>query len=114
MKAFKIIGSQHGITITRPWSQEMYTHNDKVAETVKEHIFEALSKAYKADDEGTVRDIAFAVTGHKFGSGYEIDDIYAEACKDLDRVQNYWLNQEYPWLVKMGYCPALEVGFVGY
>lgn len=114
MKNYKILGTQHGITVTKPWSSEMYDHNDKVAELMKEHIVGALTDALITDNEGAIRDIAYAVTGHKFGFGYEIDGIHAEACEELARVQNYWLNQEYPWLVKMGYCPAIEEGFVGY
>lgn len=113
-KICKITVKQYGIEITKPWSQEMYDHNDKVAEQMKDAIFVALSNRYNEDCEAAVRDIAYAITGHKFGWGYTLDGIYEEACKELDRVQNYWLNQEYPWLVKMGHCPALSEGFVGY
>ncbi len=110
----KVVGTKYGVEITKPWNPAMYDHNDKVAEIMKGHIFKALSYAYKADNEGVLRDIAYAVCGHRFGWGHDLDSIYAVACKDLDKSENYWLNQEYPWLVKMNYCPALEQGFVGY
>lgn len=106
--------NQYGIEITKPWSQQMYDHNDKVALIVKENLFNALTKAYKADDEESLRDIAKAICGYGFGVGYELDDIYNDSCAELDRVQNFWLNSEYPHLVQMGYCVPLEIGFIGY
>jgi hypothetical protein len=106
--------TKYGIKITKPWSKEMYDHNDKVAQKMKENIFDAASNAYKKDDEGSLRDIAFAVSGHKFAWDYEIDAIYTILCKELDTVQNWWLHNEYPWLVKIGQCPELTEYFVGY
>ena len=110
----KVIGTKYGIAIVKPWSTAMYDHNEKVADLMKKHIMDAVCRAYDTDDEGAVRDITCALTGHKYGFGYELDDIFADACRELDMVQNYWLHTEYPWLVKMAYCPALEEGFVGY
>lgn len=113
-KICKITVKQYGIEITKPWSQEMYDHNDKVAEQMKDAIFVALSNRYNEDCEDAVREIAAEVTGMRYGSGYTLDGIYEEACAELDRVQNYWLHESYPNLVKKGHCPALSEGFVGY
>jgi hypothetical protein len=49
---------EFGITITRPWSKEMYAHNEEVAEIVKEKVhqmwvdaFEESNKDYRDEDE---------------------------------------------------------------
>jgi hypothetical protein len=34
----KIIDTQYGIEITKPFSKQMYEHNDKVAEEMKANI----------------------------------------------------------------------------
>jgi hypothetical protein len=110
----KVLGTKYGVEITRPWNPAMYEHNDKVAQIMKENIFKSLNIAYVDDDEAVLRDIAKAILAYGFGDDYDFDSMYEEACIGLDQIQNYWLNEEYPWLVKMGYCPAVEEGFVGY
>ena len=49
---------EFGITITKPWSKEMYDHNEEVAEIVKETVYQmwvdALKEAiedYRDEDE---------------------------------------------------------------
>ena len=49
---------EFGITITKPWSKEMYAHNEDVAEIVKETVhqmwvdaFEESNKDYRDEDE---------------------------------------------------------------
>jgi hypothetical protein len=162
MKNYKILGQKYGVTITKPWSKEMYEHNDTVADFMKENIFTALTSAYNqcnsnlqiqdagynaADEEldsirrflklsnedfgdwdwdgkelfileheaeNKLRHVAKALCGYEFGSSYSIDDIYSEACKELDNVQNYWLNEIYQDLVKLDYVRQLDVLMVGY
>ena len=46
MQNYKILGEKYGVTITKPWSKEMYEHNDTVADFMKENIFTALTSAY--------------------------------------------------------------------
>ena len=40
--------------------------------------------------------------GIKYGDGYSIDDLYADVHDEVHNVQNYWLNEEYPYAVKQG------------
>ena len=35
--------------------------------------------------------------GIKYGDGFSIDDLYLDVNKEVDNVQNYWLNEEYPY-----------------
>ena len=48
---------KHGIEITKPWSKEMYAHNEKVSEDVKTQILnkwnEAMEQAEHEYDENT-------------------------------------------------------------
>ena len=49
MSKVKVLGKQYGIEITKPWSNEMYEHNDKVADLMKQSISESLQIAYTLD-----------------------------------------------------------------
>lgn len=111
----KILGTKYGITITKPWSKEMYDHNDAVAEQMKEAIFKALNSAYNRDDEEELRYISKAICSHGHGLGYGLDEIHADACLELERVPNYWLNEWcWPDLLKRQLVDELSIGFVGY
>lgn len=111
----KVLGTQYGIQITRPWNKEMYEHNDKVSSTMKEAIFEALTKAYKLDNEDDVRIISKAICAYGHGHGYDLDGIYADACRELDMTQNHWLDSScWPDLVKAGIVQDIPTKFVGY
>lgn len=114
---------QYGVLITKPWSKEMYDHNDGVAEVVISNLNSALRKALDEFDGDpslvicTSADylytIAKTVCGHGW-SGYSVESVYNDAVRELKRVQNFWLNQEYPDLVNAGLCPQVEPFFVGY
>lgn len=111
MKVLKIVD---GIEITKPWNEGMYKHNDVVATEMKENIFTALNDAYKNDDESRLRAIGKNVCAYGFGSSFDMDEMHAEISKELDNVQNYWLNEIYPYMVKDGLVPATSKNFVGY
>ena len=114
MSKVKVLGNQYGIEITRPWNDKMYEHNDKVASEMKENIFQAINKAYNDEDETALKEIGKSVCGYGFGFGFGMDEMHARISKELDRVENFWLNDVYPHLVKNGYVKELEIGFVGY
>jgi len=48
---FKVLGVEQGITITRPFNNEMYAHNDKVREMQNEAIIAALESLKDSEDE---------------------------------------------------------------
>lgn len=110
----KVLGTKYGIEITRPWNKEMYDHNDKVADLMKAELRLALSKALRTENEQLLRDVASVIDPCGYGMGFEVEDIYNDALKNLDMVQNYWLNEEYPYGVKKGIIPSVELEFIGY
>ena len=52
--------------------------------------------------------------GIKYGNGYNIDDLYLDVNKEVENVQNYWLNEEFPYAVKQGLVEDVPYKFVGY
>jgi hypothetical protein len=114
MSKEKLIEIVDGIRITKPWNEDMYKHNDKVASEMKKNILFAVNDCYKNDDEDRLREIGKNVCAYGFGQGCDLDEIHNQICIELDRVENWWLNQEYPDMVKKGLVPATTINFVGY
>jgi len=120
MKAKKEPTVEYGIVITRPWSKEMYDHNDKVSATMKENILMAATDRFKNyNEEDLIFEdedlyiLAKAVCAYGFVD-FSAREVFNELVSELVVVPNFWLYQEYPYLVKAGYVPALEQGLVGY
>ena len=110
-----ILGEQHGITITRPWSQEMYEHNEKIADQMKDQIQKAIDKALAESDESSMRIIGTALNAYGYGHGMDFEDIHEDCERGLSNVQNHWLHSDtWPDLLKAGLVQPLETGFVGY
>jgi len=114
MRDMKVLGKKYGIEITKPWNKEMYDHNDKVADLMKAELKLALVKAYKNKDEELLRGVASVIEPSGYGYGFDMDGIYKDALNGLEMVQNYWLNEEYPYGVKKGIVPSVELEFIGY
>lgn len=114
MSKEKLIEIVDGIRITKPWNEDMYKHNDKVASEMKENILFAVNDCYKNDDEHNLRAIGESVCAYGFGQGYDLDEIHHEICRELDNIQNYWLNDVYPDMVNKGLVSATTINFVGY
>lgn len=114
MSKEKLIEIVDGIRITKPWNEDMYKHNDKVASEMKENILFAVNDFYKNDDEHNLRAIGESVCAYGFGQDYDLDEIHHEICRELDNIQNYWLNDIYPDMVKKGLVSATTINFVGY
>jgi len=130
----------YGIEITKPWSKEMYAHNDLVLEITKTNIQKALDDAYapfkvesvstetsevESEQEGDLTpqsqiyvgepmyNIAKAICG--FGWIHmSAEDIYEEATKTLDTSSAWWINEMYSDLVKQGFVEEVEPWFIGF
>ena len=101
--------------IKKPWSKEMYDYNDKVADIMKDEIQSQLESAYSSKNEDKINELVTLCGGIKFGDGYEIEELYDECLKELENVQNYWLNEEWDWSVKQGIVTdCIKIDFVGY
>ena len=97
----------------KPWSNEMYEWNDKVAELMKAEIKIQIEK--NKDDWDKLNELVTLCGGMKYGEGYEINELYDECLKELENVQNYWLNEEWDWSISRGIVTdCIKIEFVGY
>jgi hypothetical protein len=121
-KAAKV---EYGIQITKPWSREMYDHNDAVAEVVRLKVkqlwiaamtefrkeFDYNDQMLEADwisasDE--LKRIQTAVTCYGFGSGYDVNQVADRVMQELDDAPYYRLKD-----IAEELGLELEKGFVG-
>ena len=111
---------KYGIEITKPWSKEMYAHNDEVLREVVEevkdrwlHAYHDSENAYEADTgmsdqyndypefmdsdwdnaNAIMMDIQEAVTVTGYGSGYTIYDVEKDVHQELEAMP-YWRAKE--------------------
>jgi hypothetical protein len=121
----KVAKVEYGIQITKPWSREMYNHNDIVAVVVRikvkqlwiaamaefrkefdynDHMLEA--DWVSASDE--LKRIQTSVTCYGFGSGYDVNQVVDRVMQELDDAAYYRLKEIAEELEL-----ELEKGFVG-
>jgi len=117
---------EFGIEITKPWSREMYDHNDAVAEVVRFEVKELLDAAlcnFLEDfdltedalalpwDEasGDLVSIQTAVTCYGFGSGYTVERVISQVERELEDAPLYRLKD-----IAEELGLHLEKGFVGF
>ena len=108
---------KYGIKITKPWSKEMYAHNEDVKETVINEVRDRWEIAYQEaeqdfldnleeDQQGmlfedgdwsnanqVMQEIQEAVTIVNFGSGFEVKDVTEEVEDTLDDAPFYRLKE---------------------
>ena len=120
----KKVKTQHGIEITKPFSREMYAHNDKVADEMKKNLltkWEALIYEIDpetdwekfGDDESVVK-LQKGICYSGFGGGYTLGDVDEEVKKEIDMMQNWQLHEEYAYLCFKGLVPRTKYGMVGF
>ena len=124
---------EFGIVITKPWSSEMYAHNEQVADQVKELVSDmwraALSQLEESldteDEEGyeiamldldwcdcltnELLTIQRAITCYGFGSGYDIRQVAERVEQELDEALLFRLKE-----IAEELEIQLEKGFVGF
>ena len=116
----------YGIEITKPWSAEMYNHNEEVAEVVRFEVKELLDAALCNFLEGfdltedalalpwnfasaELVDIQTAITCYEFGFGYDVEQVIDQVEQELETAPLYRLNE---MVEELGL--ELEKGFVGF
>jgi len=104
--------TKYGIEITKPWSKEMYDHNDMVGELMKSEITKSIKQNKKNWD--VLNELITLCGGIKYGNGYDLSELYDDVLNSVDTVQNYWLHEEYPLAVTKGYVNDIGIEFVGY
>ena len=106
----------YGIEITKPWSKEMYAHNERTAEHLKDQILTAFQKTYISGtiQELKLRDIAHVICGCIFGEGFSIDDIKEETIKAIVNMPGFQLHETMYYLHHKGYVKTQAMGLIGY
>ena len=61
---------------------------------MKENIIESIVK-YQ-NDYDKLNELMVLCGGIKYGSGFDINELYHDVHHEVETVQNYWLNEEYP------------------
>jgi hypothetical protein len=116
---------EYGITITKPWSKEMYDHNEDVAEVVTNKVqsmwAEALNECQDELGEEFMTDVDWslatpemvkiqkAVTCYGFGAGYTIAEVAEAVEMELDRSASFRLKE-----IAEELDIVLEKGFIGF
>ena len=104
---------KYGIEITKPWSKEMYDHNDKVAKLMKAEIL--LSIKSNKDNFENLNELMSLCGGIRYHvDSFSVEELYEDVQNELENVQNYWLNEEYPYAVSQGLVSNVDLEFVGY
>ena len=118
---------EFGITITKPWSKEMYDHNEEVADLVRNEVNSQWQEAmndlasefndpedmleaqfeYQATPE--MKRIQRAVTCYGFGFGYTVLDVSVLVEEELERSASWRLKEMAEEL-----DIVLEKGFIGF
>ena len=118
----KVKQVKYGIEITKPWSTEMYDHNEKVGNAVKAEVLEKWSNALQRaeteynenidieENDGympeefyvreytdvqteEMRDIQRDITCYGFGMGFSVKDIDEEVKEELENAASYRLKE---------------------
>jgi len=101
--------------VTKPWSKEMYEWNDKVSDQMKMEIKIQMAIALITTDWDKLNELVSLCGGVKYGDGFTIQDLYNGCINELERVQNYWLNEEWEYAVSQGIVSdCVKIDFVGY
>ena len=80
----------YGIEITKPWSKEMYDHNDMVSQLMKLEIIKSIVNFQNDFDK--LNELMVLCGGIKYGDSYDIEELKEDCLNEVDNVQNYWLK----------------------
>ena len=106
---------EYGIEITKPWSREMYDHNDRVAEQIKFNLRELIETRFADGDLVRLNELSKYICWCRLDIGsYDLQETYQELIRCSDDMANWQLNEEYEHMVEQLGVPALEVKFIGY
>ena len=105
---------EYGIEITKPWSIEMYDHNEILGEKLRIELMETLNTIVEHQGEDEIRKLSKAICYHGFGEGYSYDDIVNETRLDIETLPNFQLNEDFDYLEEQGYISKQPKRFIGY
>jgi hypothetical protein len=105
---------EYGIEITKPWSMEMYDHNEELGDKLRIELMETLDRVVELNDETELRKFSKAICYHGFGEGYSYNDIVNETRLDIETLPNFQMNEDLDWYINNGYIQQPEKRFIGY
>ncbi len=112
---FRVLGVEQGITITRPFNNEMFTHNDKVREMQNEAILAALEGLRESEDEELIEKATKSCSGYGYGDGFDHIDMIEDAIRNVETSANNWMREDiWPDFLKFGLVQPLDTDYVGY
>jgi hypothetical protein len=117
---------EYGIAIVKPWSREMYDHNDLVADIVRNEIesrwiaamtefrteydhHDQMLEAEWSEASMELHRIQRAVTCYGFGYGYDVNQVIDKVFSELEEAPYFRLKEMAEEL-----CIELDKGFVGF
>tara|TARA_R110000824_G_scaffold5206_5_gene24170 strand:+ start:1232 stop:1720 length:489 start_codon:yes stop_codon:yes gene_type:complete len=118
--------TRYGIQITKPFSKEMYDHNDEIAYEMKSVIRAEITEAHMRaigtlaanggmdKGEKDLRKIGTTIEGSGYGDGYELDEIRDNILNTLANIENWQLHQEYGYLCSEGIVSKLRMKMLGF
>ena len=123
-KAKKSPKVQYGIEITKPWSKEMYDHNDIVSEEMKKNIikkWDTIVKRLDMDqdwcllsDDSEISKLQRGVCYSGYGSGYTLEEVDREFRSEVENMPNYQLHETYSYLAFEKMLPRTSFMLVGF
>jgi hypothetical protein len=97
---------KYGIEITKPWSTEMYAHNERVLEQVKNILHQQIQEVLEWAKVNNVLDLDWrtekqpeheqlqrAITCYGFGQGYTYNLVIEQMKKHVNRLENWRANE---------------------
>ena len=117
--------TQYGIQITKPFSKDMYSHNDMVAEEMKVNIRNAWANEvikFMGDDEwptesnkyNKIIDIQKGICAVGYGDGFTIDEVQKDFLQELEDMANYQLHEVYSYMSFKNLVPRTRFMMVGF
>tara|TARA_Y100001937_G_scaffold40349_1_gene57282 strand:+ start:790 stop:1269 length:480 start_codon:yes stop_codon:yes gene_type:complete len=114
----------YGIEITKPFSKEMYDHNDMVAKEMRLNIFKQWNALIHGidldtdwedfgDDESVVK-LQKLVCYSGYGSGYTLRMVNDEFCNELNNMANWQLHEEYSYGCFERLLPRTKYMMIGF
>ena len=123
-KAKKSPKVQYGIEITKPWSKEMYDHNDIVSDEMKKNIikkWDTIIKRLDKDsdwsllsDDSEIVKLQKGICWSGYGDGYTIGDVDEEFRNEVENMPNYQLHESYSYLAFERMLPRTRFMLIGF
>jgi hypothetical protein len=123
-KAKKSPKVQYGIQITKPWSKEMYDHNDIVSEEMKKNIIKKWNTIVKRldmdqdwnllSDDSEIVKLQKGICYSGYGDGFTLEDVDEEFRSEVENMPNYQLHETYSYLAFERMLPRTSFMLIGF